>query len=292
MSDNRKYYYMRIKENFFDSDEIKLLESIPNVGYKYSNILLKMYLKSLKFNGRLMFNDTMPYNAEMLSVVTGHSIGDVKDAIEKFKALGLIEVFDSGEIYMLDIQSFIGKTSTEADRIKAYRREVAQKKMQGVQMYNESTPEIELEIDKEIDINNNIVVPQSENNDTVSKNDLKKQQKAEEQKQIEEQFEIIWKKYPKKSGKPMALKAFLKAVKSGVEIVLISTKLDEYNQQIKLRGTEKQFIKNGSTWFNQQGWLDEYDLQPVKQQMPLNRYGREKRQAVVPKFLLDQEKDI
>lgn len=292
MSDNRKYYYMRIKENFFDSDEIKLLESIPNVGYKYSNILLKMYLKSLKFNGRLMFNDTMPYNSEMLSVVTGHSIGDVKDAIEKFKALGLIEVFDSGEIYMLDIQSFIGKTSTEADRIKAYRREVAQKKIQGVQMYNGSTPELDIDIEKEIDINNNIVVPQSENNETVLKNDLKKQQKAEEQKRLEEQFEIIWKKYPKKAGKPIALKSFLKAVKSGVEIDLISTKLDEYNQQIKLRGTEKQFIKNGSTWFNQQGWLDEYDLQPVKQQMPLNRYGREKRQAVVPKFLLDQNKDI
>lgn len=292
MSDNRKYYYMRIKENFFDSDEIKLLESIPNVGYKYSNILLKMYLKSLKFNGRLMFNDTMPYNAEMLSVVTGHSIGDVKDAIEKFKALGLIEVFDSGEIYMLDIQSFIGKTSTEADRIKAYRREVAQKKTQGVQMYNESTPKIELEIEKDIDtdIENNIV-PQSET-DNVSKYDLKKKQKAEEQKQLEEQFEIIWKKYPKKSGKPLALKSFLKAMKAGVEIALISKKLDEYNQQIKLRGTEKQWIKNGSTWFNQQGWLDEYDLQPVKQQMPLNRYGREKRQAVVPKFLLDQNEGI
>lgn len=140
--------------------------------------------------------------------------------------------------------------------------------------------------------NNNNIVPQGETSDNVSKSDLKKQQKAEEQKQFELQFETLWKKYPKKSGKPMALKAFLKAVKSGVEIDLISTKLDEYNQQIKLRGTEKQWIKNGSTWFNQQGWLDEYDLQPVKQQMPLNRYGREKRQAVVPKFLLNQNEGI
>lgn len=139
-------------------------------------------------------------------------------------------------------------------------------------------------------VNNN--VPQSETSDTVSTSDLKKQQKAEEQKRLEGQFEIIWKKYPKKSGKPAAIKAFLKAVKVGVEIDLISKKLDEYNQQIKLRGTDKQYIKNGSTWFNQQGWLDEYDLQPVKQQMPLNRYGKEKRQAVVPKFLLDQNKGI
>lgn len=150
MSDNKKYYYIRLKENFFDSDEIKLLESIPNDGYKFSNILLKMYLKSLKYNGRLMFNERIPFSPEMLATVTGHSIGDVNRAIEVFKQFGLIEVLETGEIYMLDIQNFIGKTSTEADRIKAYRREIAQKKIKGVQMYDERTPEIEIE--KEIDI--------------------------------------------------------------------------------------------------------------------------------------------
>ena len=154
MADNKKYYYIRLKENFFDSDEIKLLESIPNDGYKFSNILLKMYLKSLKYNGRLMFNDRIPFNTEMLATVTGHSIGDVERAIEMFKKFGLIEVLETGEIYMLDIQSFIGKTSTEADRIKAYRRNIESKKQKGVQMYDKRTPKIEteIELDKELDI--------------------------------------------------------------------------------------------------------------------------------------------
>ena len=154
MADNKKYYYIRLKENFFDSDEIKLLESIPNDGYKFSNILLKMYLKSLKYDGRLMFNDRIPFNAEMLATVTGHSVGDVSRALEMFKKFGLIEVMETGEIYMLDIQSFIGKTSTEADRIKAYRHKIANKKHKSVQMYDERTPEIELEkeLDKEINI--------------------------------------------------------------------------------------------------------------------------------------------
>ena len=47
MADNKKYYYLKLKENFFDSDEMVLLESMPD-GYLYSNILLKMYLKSKK----------------------------------------------------------------------------------------------------------------------------------------------------------------------------------------------------------------------------------------------------
>ena len=47
MSDNRKYYYLKLKENYFDEDAIVLLESMQD-GILYSNILLKLYLKSLK----------------------------------------------------------------------------------------------------------------------------------------------------------------------------------------------------------------------------------------------------
>ena len=47
MADNRKYYYLKLKENFFDSDSIVLLEDMKD-GILYSNILLKLYLKSLK----------------------------------------------------------------------------------------------------------------------------------------------------------------------------------------------------------------------------------------------------
>ena len=38
MSDNRKYYYLKLKENYFDDDSIVLLESMQD-GVLYSNIL-------------------------------------------------------------------------------------------------------------------------------------------------------------------------------------------------------------------------------------------------------------
>ena len=56
MADNKKYYYIRLKENFFDSENIVIIENMKN-GINFSNILLKLYLKSLKTNGRLMVND-------------------------------------------------------------------------------------------------------------------------------------------------------------------------------------------------------------------------------------------
>lgn len=161
MSDNQKYYYLKLKEDFFESDEVLFLESMPE-GYKYSNILLKLYLRSLKNNGKLMMNNLIPYNAEMLAIITRHSVGDIKQAIQIFSQLGLVEQLDNGAIYMLQIQNFIGKSSTEGDRKRAYRRQIELEKQKALKVEGQKSghlsdkqaPEIEIEIDKEIDIYN------------------------------------------------------------------------------------------------------------------------------------------
>ena len=154
MSDNKKYYYLRLKDNFFDSDELKILESMKD-GYLYSNILLKLYLRSLKNDGKLVVNDRIPYNAEMLASVTGHQIGTVKQALSIFKDLGLIDVLENGAIYMLDIQNFIGRGSSEADRKREYRQRIETDRTNVLtnvrQISDKTPPEIEIEIEKEID---------------------------------------------------------------------------------------------------------------------------------------------
>lgn len=159
MSDNKKYYYLRLKDNFFDSDELKILESMKD-GYLYSNILLKLYLRSLKNDGKLVVNDRIPYNAEMLASVTGHQIGTVKQALSIFKDLGLIDVLENGAIYMLDIQNFIGKGSSEADRKREYRQRIETDRTNVQtnlrQISDKSPPEIEIELEKEIKIEKEI----------------------------------------------------------------------------------------------------------------------------------------
>ena len=157
MSDNKKYYYLRLKDNFFDSDELKILESMKD-GYLYSNILLKLYLRSLKNDGKLVVNDRIPYNAEMLASVTGHQIGTVKQALSIFKDLGLIDVLENGAIYMLDIQNFIGRGSSEADRKREYRQRIESDRtnvLTNVRQISDKTPpeiEIEIALEKYIEI--------------------------------------------------------------------------------------------------------------------------------------------
>ncbi|HEM2787692.1 TPA: phage replisome organizer N-terminal domain-containing protein [Streptococcus suis] len=147
MADNKKYYYLKLKDNFFESDEAIILESMPD-GYIYSNILLKLYLRSLKNNGLLMFNDLIPYNAQMLATITRHHVGVIEKAIQIFQQLRLIEILDNGAIYMTNIQNFVGQSSTNADRMRESRRQL--------QMLNKCAPEIEIEKDINKDIDKDI----------------------------------------------------------------------------------------------------------------------------------------
>ena len=156
MSDNKKYYYLKLKENFFESDTLILLESQKD-GYLYSNILLKLYLRSLKNEGRLAFNNLIPYNVEMLATLTRHQVGTVEKALRMFEQLGLVEILDNGVIYMTDIQNFIGKSSSEADRQREYQKRITDEKQKLLEPCKKSckksnkktTPEIETEIETE-----------------------------------------------------------------------------------------------------------------------------------------------
>ena len=120
MAENRKYYFLKLKEDFFEQDTIVLLESLKD-GILYSNILMKMYLKSLQFNGFLKVNEHLSLTTEMIATLTRHEVGTVERALKIFLELGLAETTDTGTIYMSQIETLVGKSSTEGERKKLSR---------------------------------------------------------------------------------------------------------------------------------------------------------------------------
>lgn len=81
----------------------------------------------------------------------------------------------------------------------------------------------------------------------------------------ESEFEKLWKLYPNKKGKDLALKAYKKAIKDGTTNKEIQTGIVNLKKEIAFKETEKQYIPHGGTWFNQKRWEDDYETGNVEQ---------------------------
>ena len=132
-------------------------------------------------------------------------------------------------------------------------------KMEDVKMSNGFDAQVQ-----PIPDNNTDIIPDrdnSNNNSLASETDTK--QKKPDLKELEKDFEEVWKAYPKKQGKEAAKKAYIKARKAGTSNCEIVAGLTRYRMFITQNKTEDRYIKHGSTWFNQQCWNDEYNISPV-----------------------------
>lgn len=67
-------------------------------------------------------------------------------------------------------------------------------------------------------------------------------------------FEKLWGKYPKKDGKKVAERHYKATVKKESDMDRINLALGNYLTHIETNKTAYQYIKNGSTWFN--NWQD------------------------------------
>lgn len=150
MTENRRYYYLKVKEGFYNSETMVILESMQD-GMIYANLLMKMYLMSLKNNGVLMLNDRIPHTPQTIATCTRHQIGTVERALKVFIQLGLVEVLTDGTYYMTDIQLLIGQSSTEGERKKRERMRLQRENLLPAAQVDICPPILEIEKELEID---------------------------------------------------------------------------------------------------------------------------------------------
>lgn len=150
-----KYYWLKLKRDFFKRHDIRIIEAMPN-GKDYILFYLKLLLESIDHEGKLRFSNTIPYNEQMLSVITNTNVDVVRSAMEVFRELNMIEVFDDLTIYMAEVDKLIGSETKGAERVRKHRE--TQKLLQcntDVTECNETVTQsksIEKEIDKDIEL--------------------------------------------------------------------------------------------------------------------------------------------
>ena len=75
---------------------------------------------------------------------------------------------------------------------------------------------------------------------------------------IQNEFDKLWTIYPKKQGKQNAYKAYEKARKDGVTYEDVEQGIKAYADYVK--GKDAQYIKMGSSFFNQRAWQDDWSI--------------------------------
>ena len=256
MSENKRYYWLKLDENFFEDDTIAWLEEQEN-GKDYVIFYLKLALKSLKDDGRLIryVGETLiPYDVRALAKLTNTSPDTVAVSMKTFLEIGLVSQLESGEIYLNQIEEMVGSETDVAKRVRKHRAKKAlggcEKKelLQGNTSETKSNTEIEKEreLEKESDID-------------IDKEKNKPANKLADS-ELQQRFDNLWEQYPNKKSKPKAFTAYKKAIKEGTTDDEILKGIENYKQEIEIKRTDKQYIAHASTWFNQKRWLDEYDL--------------------------------
>ncbi|MDT2818683.1 conserved phage C-terminal domain-containing protein [Vagococcus lutrae] len=160
---NKRYYWLKLNENFFEDDTVTWLEEQDN-GKDYVIFYLKLCLKSISNEGylvRYVGEKLIPYDINALSKLTNTSVDTVAVAMKTFLDIGLVTRLETGEIYMNQINEMIGNETESARRMRKKRTLDATKNERleapshcanNVQKCDtEIEKEKELDIDKEID---------------------------------------------------------------------------------------------------------------------------------------------
>lgn len=160
MSDSKKYYWLKLQKTFFSDKKMKKMRLIAG-GEIYTIIYFKLLLESLDNGGLIEFENICDNPAEELSLMIDETADNIKACLVILEKLKLCE-YNDNFISFNDIEKMVGSSTTEADRVKAYREKQkllkVQKSTDDVHSYENHTqpeqqsyPEKEREKEKDTD---------------------------------------------------------------------------------------------------------------------------------------------
>ncbi len=169
----KRYYWLKLKDDWFDSKVIKKLRRIAG-GDTYTIIYLKTLLLSLKNEGKLYYEGVEESFEEELALELNEDPDNVRVTMNFLKSYGLLEIVDTDEYMLTEVPTSIGSESGAAERMRRSRANKNKKLLEekASQCYTSVTEgdtpvtdrytEKDIEKDKEKENKNNLVREQKE----------------------------------------------------------------------------------------------------------------------------------
>lgn len=237
----KRYYWLKFRDDFFDSKRIKKLRKMAG-GDTYTIIYLKMQLKALKSDGILEFTGVEDDFASELALDLDEPVEDVKMTLMFLLQYGMCECSDNTHYFLPYVIENTGSETASTQRVRDYRE-----RQKALQCNNSVTGVKRIgNVEKEIEIRDR---DKSKSKNTIAHPEVSGVV-------IEEPFDTFWREYPRKTGKGDARKKFAKALtKTSFQNIMDAlARVKETDQWRKDGG---QFIPHPATWLNQERWDDE-----------------------------------
>lgn len=135
MPEAKKYYWLKLKRDFFKRHDIRIIEDMEN-GKDYILFYLKLLVESIDHGGELRFSDTIPYNEKMLSTITNTNIDVVRAATQLFTELAMMQKLDDGTLFFAQVEEMTGSEGWSTSRVRRFREK--QKQLQIEEAFHET----------------------------------------------------------------------------------------------------------------------------------------------------------
>ena len=127
MGENKRYYWLKLKTDFFNSKEMKKLRKLAG-GDTFTIIYLKMQLLSLTDEGKLYFDGVEDSFAEEIALQIDEDPENVKVTILYLQKVGLIEMQADNELFLPEVPYMTGSETDKAE----FMRQKRQKKIKNI----------------------------------------------------------------------------------------------------------------------------------------------------------------
>ena len=109
--------------------------------------------------------------------------------------------------------------------------------------------------------------------------------------QIEQEFEEVWKIYPRKEDKKKAFSAY-KTARKKASFDEIKKGVETYSNHIRVSNTDKRYIKLGATYFNGECWANNYEQSEPQEELIKGKYTRAQVEEFAKQLNISYEKAL
>ena len=206
---NKRYYWLKLKNDFFEGDEINWLEEQEN-GAVYILFYLKLCLWSLRSDGVLMRRVgkmEIPYDTKKLAEIKGTPLPAAETAMALLTSAGLVEVQENGALFMPQMEDMTGSETERAAIMRKYRTPKTEKENHS----EDSDREIEVQSSNHNVItmlpepNHNVITSLPETDhivDTEIEKELESELESETEPEKESDADTESLLYPERDGAP------------------------------------------------------------------------------------------